>query len=192
MSPNWVPQYLNGSCPKNKLDLTKICGPLLNFIVSVCKNISIDIYIYIIILLLYSTIYIYIYISQLIQYDQFFDTFPFSELGKRWIPSWLRSVTQATRQSYDQHLPARPWDFLTQTFGVRKKSVSSLYGYNNGYMTQYVYIYNGCYNIIYIYISWLLYTCTSSTAQGGGGSFKNRKPIGKVGCCESGMAERIH
>jgi hypothetical protein len=23
---------------------------------------------------------------------------------------------------------------------------------------------------------------TSSTAQGGGGSFKNRKPIGEVGC----------
>ena len=35
-------------------------------------------------------------------------------------------------------------------------------------------------------------TCTSSTAQGGGGSFKNRKPIGEVGCCESGMAERSH
>ena len=33
---------------------------------------------------------------------------------------------------------------------------------------------------------------TSSTAQGGGGSFKNRKPIGEVGCCESGMAGRIH
>ena len=33
---------------------------------------------------------------------------------------------------------------------------------------------------------------TSSTAQGGGGSFKNRKPIGAVGCCESGMAERSH
>ena len=32
----------------------------------------------------------------------------------------------------------------------------------------------------------------SSTAQGGGGSFKNRKPIGDIGCCESGMAERIH
>ena len=31
---------------------------------------------------------------------------------------------------------------------------------------------------------------TSSTAQGGGGNFKNRKPIGEVGCCESGMAER--
>ena len=33
---------------------------------------------------------------------------------------------------------------------------------------------------------------TSSTAQGGGGSFKNRKPIGEVGCCDSGMAERSH
>ena len=31
---------------------------------------------------------------------------------------------------------------------------------------------------------------TSSTAQGGGGSFKNRKPIGEVGGCESRMAER--
>ena len=33
---------------------------------------------------------------------------------------------------------------------------------------------------------------TSSTAQGGGGSFKNRKPIGEVGCCESRMAEPSH
>ena len=33
---------------------------------------------------------------------------------------------------------------------------------------------------------------TSSTTQGGGVSFKNRKPIGEVGCCESRMAERIH
>jgi len=32
----------------------------------------------------------------------------------------------------------------------------------------------------------------NSTAQGGGGSFKNRKPIGELGCSESGMAERIH
>ena len=32
----------------------------------------------------------------------------------------------------------------------------------------------------------------SSTAQGGGGSFENRKPIGELGCCESGMAERSH
>ena len=33
---------------------------------------------------------------------------------------------------------------------------------------------------------------TSSTAQGGGGSFKNRKPIGEIGCCESRVAERSH
>ena len=33
---------------------------------------------------------------------------------------------------------------------------------------------------------------TSSTAQGGGGSFKNMKPIGEVGCCESRMAQRSH
>ena len=33
---------------------------------------------------------------------------------------------------------------------------------------------------------------TSSDAQGGGGSFKNRKPIGEVGCCESRMTERSH
>ena len=32
----------------------------------------------------------------------------------------------------------------------------------------------------------------SSTAQGGGGSFRNRTPIGEVGCCESRMAERSH
>ena len=31
---------------------------------------------------------------------------------------------------------------------------------------------------------------TSSTAQGGGGSCKDRKPIGKVGCCDAWMAER--
>ena len=50
-----------------------------------------------------------------------------------------------------------------------------------------VYIYNYMkYSCTYSLI------CTSSTAQGGGGSFKNRKPIGEVGCCESGMAERSH
>ena len=38
----------------------------------------------------------------------------------------------------------------------------------------------------------LMIKITSSTAQGGGGSFKNRKPIGEVGCCESRMAERSH
>ena len=41
-----------------------------------------------------------------------------------------------------------------------------------------------------VYYNILSYT--SGTAQGGGGSFKNRKPIGELGCCESGMAERSH
>ena len=69
-------------------------------------------------------------------------------------------------------------------------------------LKKYIYIY------IYIYLlkclsQWLMsqwyMTCswghlriTSSTAQGGGGSFKNRKPIGETGCCESGIAERSH
>ena len=39
---------------------------------------------------------------------------------------------------------------------------------------------------------WRLVLFTSSTAQGGGGSFKSREPIGEVGCCEPHMAERIH
>ena len=46
--------------------------------------------------------------------------------------------------------------------------------------------------VAYIYIYICIYDITSSTGQGGGGSFKNRKPIGELGCCESGMAERIH
>ena len=33
---------------------------------------------------------------------------------------------------------------------------------------------------------------TSSTAQGGGGSFKNRKRIGEIGCCESRMSDQKH
>ena len=33
---------------------------------------------------------------------------------------------------------------------------------------------------------------TSSTAQGGGGSFKDRKPIGEVDCCDALMAEQSH
>ena len=33
---------------------------------------------------------------------------------------------------------------------------------------------------------------TSSTARGGGGSFKNRKPIGEIGSCEWRMTEQKH
>ena len=43
-----------------------------------------------------------------------------------------------------------------------------------------------------VYSYFYIYIYTSSAAQGGGGSFKNTKPIGRVGCCDSRMAERIH
>ena len=33
---------------------------------------------------------------------------------------------------------------------------------------------------------------TSSTARGGGGSFKKRKTIGEIGCCESRMSKQKH
>jgi hypothetical protein len=39
---------------------------------------------------------------------------------------------------------------------------------------------------------WWAWASTSSTTRGGAGSFKNRKRIGEVGCCESRMAERSH
>ena len=35
-------------------------------------------------------------------------------------------------------------------------------------------------------------TFTSSTAQGGGGSFKNRKRIGEIDCCEWRMSKQKH
>ena len=43
---------------------------------------------------------------------------------------------------------------------------------------------------IHIYISYITYT--SRAARGGGGSFKNRKRIGEIGCCESRMTKRKH
>ena len=36
------------------------------------------------------------------------------------------------------------------------------------------------------------YNITSRAARGGGGSFKNRKRIGEIGCCESRMTQRKH
>ena len=40
-----------------------------------------------------------------------------------------------------------------------------------------------CEIVVVLYIA-------SSTAEGGGGSFKNRKPLGEVGCCEWRIAEQ--
>ena len=44
-------------------------------------------------------------------------------------------------------------------------------------------------NLRIFLLNFLMPVCT---AQGGGGSFKDRKPIGEVRCCESWMAEQIH
>ena len=65
------------------------------------------------------------------------------------------------------------------------------------YICMYIYvcIYMYVYICMYIYVCIYIYMYkanTSSTAQGGGGSFKNRKPIGEVSCCESRVAQRIH
>ena len=35
-------------------------------------------------------------------------------------------------------------------------------------------------------------TNNTRTAQGGGGSFKDRKPIGEGACCDACMAEQSH
>ena len=40
--------------------------------------------------------------------------------------------------------------------------------------------------------SFMIVSSTSSTAQGGGGSFKNRKRIGEIDCCEWRMSEQKH
>ena len=64
-------------------------------------------------------------------------------------------------------------------------------GNNVAWNVQYINIFIPAWMVPPIYHS-LRRENTSSTAQGGGGSFKNRKPIGEIGCCESGMAERIH
>ena len=65
--------------------------------------------------------------------------------------------------------------------------------YLSVYLSKYLSIY------LYIYLNLdlpksicIFLNHSSSTAQGGGGSFKNRKPIREVGCCESRMAERRH
>ena len=42
----------------------------------------------------------------------------------------------------------------------------------------------------FIDFQWVVMTYTSSTAQGGGGRFKDRKPTGEFGCCGAWLAER--
>ena len=59
----------------------------------------------------------------------------------------------------------------------------ALYIYTHTYI--YIHTHISAYIHIHIYICINICFLTSSTAQGGGGSFKNRKPIGRVGCSSS-------
>ena len=46
---------------------------------------------------------------------------------------------------------------------------------------------------IVLYVCMHMHVChmiSSSAAHGGGGSFKNRKTIGEIGCCESRMTKQ--
>ena len=67
-------------------------------------------------------------------------------------------------------------------------NIPTIVDYTNTHTRTYIYLY------IYIYMyTYAQHVCiyTSSTTQGGGGSFRNRKPIGEVGCCDSQMGVRI-
>ena len=46
--------------------------------------------------------------------------------------------------------------------------------------------------IIVIIVTGIIIIITSRAARGGGGSFKNSKRIGEIGCCESRMTKRKH
>ena len=97
------------------------------------------------------------------------------------------------------HIYTRKGTFWRPNFyGVVKKSLESIFGHSHQMLIGLIMF--GIFSITWLR-SWrstkiamfhLFFGATSSTAQGGGGSFKNRKPIGEVGCCESGMAKRIH
>ena len=91
----------------------------------------------------------------------------------------------------------RPWPFLFDQDGVDSPRSCSWRSHKppmtgNGKQIPHIKMVIWCDDWRMVYDCFTDIIHTSSTAQGGGGSFKNRKPIGEVGCCESGMAERIH
>ena len=93
-------------------------------------------------------------------------------------PCGSRRTNAAPRASLAQAVQlVQPWRLRRMQGRVGTKDLSTVFGENA--------FENACVTAYHMYLA-------SSTAQGGGGSFKNRKPIGEVGCCESGMAKRIH
>ena len=85
-------------------------------------------------------------------------------------------------RSFSRKMPATNGGFLY------------IYIYTTGYLnalSPYTQQIKWTYKYKYIYI-YSLYHYTSRAARGGGGSFKNRKRIGEIGCCESRMTKQKH
>ena len=105
------------------------------------------------------------------------------EMGPVWIPATLLHV----------------YPFLATTANNQSSNQGGLckYGHRRRARHATSFLYAGWLRAVFPVHRWWyaqpnVFDSTSSTAQGGGGSFKNWKPIGEVGCCESGMAERSH
>ena len=94
------------------------------------------------------------------------------------VPIWLWRRLSKRRSHREAHQLRSAGNFTKQRDDA---------WFNDVYLFRFRCIYNIYCAHIYVYN-----INTSSTAQGGGGSFKKWKPIGEIGCCESGMAERIH
>ena len=96
---------------------------------------------------------------------------------------------QAFRKHW-AHVLAGSWPHHSTWF----KEAQKVYGksINISYIYIYIYFNVSIYGFVYGRFISILKMWTSSTAQGGGGSFKYRKPIGEIGGCESPMAEQKH
>ena len=95
--------------------------------------------------------------------------------------------------SFGEFMAGSQLGFTIITFPGDKDNMMSRFRYTELHIYIYIYIYTYLYMLSSLSpFKLVILGYTSSTAQGGGGSFKNRKPIGEVGCCESGMAERSH
>ena len=88
------------------------------------------------------------------------------------LPKWKKWWKMATH-----HTKSAALDRNLQPTNIKCILVCSLY------FVTYITSYNTYKPTYYIYDA-----ITSSTVQGGGGSFKDRKPIGEVGCCQSWMS----
>ena len=117
---------------------------------------------------------IYIYIYYIFMYSIYIHIWHTSST----VPIWLLRRLSKRRSHREAHQLRSAGNFTKQRDDA---------WFNDVYLFRFRCIYNIYCAYIYVYN-----INTSSTAQGGGGSFKKWKPIGEIGCCESGMAERIH